>query len=525
MRILERCLGRSAKGGSVGGMALQRSLRFERTPRLGSDTSEGDAHMLNLSAVHLDYDGCGCQCELIGSAVAELQIERTGSGRWSGKRDARDDISGLKHRLAMGSRAGEEIEVMDGDAALTLGSLDLNRGLKRGEGNVLVGGVGGDAVLAGAEDGERAIVTADRRASTPGFTLVTGVSGIAEVNAAGSLQKVAASGGHVTQLRRGAGEEGLREHGIVPLDGGVKSNVGVTGKRADDESAGWSGFDFVEGKAVDVDDLPGPLDIKFHEVDERGAAGDEADFSTLLGGGGFAPRLNSLVDGGSAVELECIHGNLLPCLWLGLFTRVLYRRDDVRVSATATDVAVHRLLDVVIGRPDGLLEECNGGHDLAGGTVTALVTVVLDEGCLHGMKVVGLADAFDGCDLFIGMHHGEGEAGVHAAAVDMDGAGSALTVVAALLCAGEIEVLAEAVEEGGAGVDLEAMVFPVDAERDGRCTFCGGARFLCRGSRGRRRGGEKRRCRGGDAGSSQVRQEGSPADATEDRLAGLGGLR
>jgi hypothetical protein len=123
------------------------------------------------------------------------------------------------------------------------------------------------------------------------------------------------------------------------------------------------------------------------------------------------------------------------------------------------------------------------------------------------------------------MHHGEGEAGVHAAAVDMDGAGSALAMVAALLCAGEIEVLAEAVEEGGAGVDLEAMVFPVDAEGDGRCTVCGGSRFLCRGSRGRRRGGEKRRRRGGDAGSSQVRQEGSSADATEDRLAGLGGLR
>src|SRR5260370_13431959 len=116
------------------------------------------------------------------------------------------------------------------------------------------------------------MVTADRRASAPGFTLVTGVRGIAEVNAAGSLQKVAASGGHVTQLRRGAGEEGLREHGIVPLDGGVISNVGVTRERADDESAGWSGFDPFEGKAVDVDDLPRPLHIKFPQGAHRRAA-------------------------------------------------------------------------------------------------------------------------------------------------------------------------------------------------------------------------------------------------------------
>ena len=64
------------------------------------------------------------------------------------------------------------------------------------------------------------------------------------------------------------------------------------------------------------------------------------------------------------------------------------------------------------------------------------------------------------------MGDGEREAGVGAAAVEQDRAGAALAVVAALLRAGEAEVLAQEVEQRGARVDVEAVLLAVDAERD-----------------------------------------------------------
>ena len=164
-------------------------------------------------------------------------------------------------------------------------------------------------------------------------------------------------------------------------------------------------------------------------------------------------------------------GSVAEAVWLGLFAGGLHGRDDVGVSAAAADVAVHGLLDVVIGGADGFFEESDGRHDLAGGTVAALVSVVLDEGSLHGVKIVRLADAFDGGDLVHRVHDGEGEAGVHAAAVDVYGAGAALAVVATLLCAGHVEVFAQAVEQRGARVDVQVVLFAVDAQSDRDCAF------------------------------------------------------
>jgi hypothetical protein len=71
----------------------------------------------------------------------------------------------------------------------------------------------------------------------------------------------------------------------------------------------------------------------------------------------------------------------------------------------------------------------------------------LDRG--HGLSVVG---------------DGEGEAAVDPAAVEEDCAGAALAVVAALLRAGQAELLAEQVKQGEAGVDEEGAGLAVDAE-------------------------------------------------------------
>jgi hypothetical protein len=63
------------------------------------------------------------------------------------------------------------------------------------------------------------------------------------------------------------------------------------------------------------------------------------------------------------------------------------------------------------------------------------------------------------------MHDRQREAGINAPAVDDDRAGAALTVVAALLGAGEVEMLALCVEQGRSGIDVEIVSRAVNAQR------------------------------------------------------------
>ena len=62
------------------------------------------------------------------------------------------------------------------------------------------------------------------------------------------------------------------------------------------------------------------------------------------------------------------------------------------------------------------------------------------------------------------MHTGERQAGIDAAAVDHDGAGAALAVVAALFGAGEVQVIAQRIQQRRAGVGVKTMVFAVNGQ-------------------------------------------------------------
>jgi len=250
----------------------------------------------------------------------------------------------------------------------------------------------------------------------------------------------------------------------------MMSDIGVAGEGSNDQTAFGAGLDVIERKNINVDNLTWTLDVELHEIDQRCAPGDEADVSPLLGCRRLGGSLYSLIDGGGLREGEGIHGStpvgsLLR--GLGAVADLLNGRDDVRVGTAATYVAVHRLLDVGIRGPDVLFEHRDGGHDLARGAVATLVAVVLNEGDLHGMEMIGLTDTFDGCDLVVPMHDGEGETGVDSASVGMNRACSALPVVAAFFGAGQRKVLAEAVEQSCTGVELESVGLPVDFESKG----------------------------------------------------------
>src|ERR1700679_1499997 len=113
------------------------------------------------------------------------------------------------------------------------------------------------------------------------------------------------------------------------------------------------------------------------------------------------------------------------------------------------------------------------------------------------MKMPGLTEPLDRRNLVAVKQHSEGEAGIYAPAIDMHRASPALAVVAPFLRAGEAEFLAQTIEQGGAGIELQVAFLSVHAERDGNGPFdfrrfCGGNfrffRVLICGSRKWRNG-------------------------------------
>jgi hypothetical protein len=97
--------------------------------------------------------------------------------------------------------AREAVELADRDPAGGLVDAEqLDLGLQGRHRDGHVRGMGGDAVLARAEDRVRPVDTADRRAAGTGVPLVAGSGRIVEVRAAGALQQVAADGRLVAQL-------------------------------------------------------------------------------------------------------------------------------------------------------------------------------------------------------------------------------------------------------------------------------------------------------------------------------------
>ena len=72
------------------------------------------------------------------------------------------------------------------------------------------------------------------------------------------------------------------------------------------------------------------------------------------------------------------------------------------------------------------------------------------------------------------MHHGKAHAAEHAAAVDVHRAGATLAVVATLFGAGQIEVLAQGVQQSDPGLDGQLAIPAIDLERERHGTGCGG---------------------------------------------------
>jgi hypothetical protein len=71
------------------------------------------------------------------------------------------------------------------------------------------------------------------------------------------------------------------------------------------------------------------------------------------------------------------------------------------------------------------------------------------------MQCAVFCKAFDGGDFRAVLHDRQRQAGIDAAAVDQNRAGAALPMVAALFGAGQTEMVAQRIEQGGPRSDFE----------------------------------------------------------------------
>ena len=274
-RAAQHRVGAARKALARGRRAVELSLGFAIAPRLVGDAAEREARLPDSAAFDFEPDRDRNERERIGQAVADLEIGIVPGKALGRQLDRGDDLVGTQIAVDLRRVAGQAVEVGEGDAALARRAGRQHARIKRGQRNAHVGRMRGDAMFAGAEDRVHAVDTADRRAAAARLALVAWRARVVEIEAARSLQQVAAGRGHVAQLLRSAGEDGAGEQRIAGLDLRVPGEIAVRHQGADAQTAIFGLLDPVEREMGDVDQPRWPRDMLLDEVDDVGAAGNE----------------------------------------------------------------------------------------------------------------------------------------------------------------------------------------------------------------------------------------------------------
>jgi hypothetical protein len=265
----------SASTRARGRRAVEFSLGFAIAPRLVGDAAEREARLLDSTALDFEPDRDRNERERIGQAVADLEIAIVRGKALGRQFDRGDELVGAQVAVDLRRVAGQAVEVGEGDAALARRAARQHARIKRGQRNAHVGRMRGDAMFAGAEDRVHAVDAADRRAAAARLALVASRARVVEIEAARSLQQVAAGRGHIAQLLRRSGEDGAGEQRIAGLDLRVPGEIAVRHQSADAQAAVFGLLDPVERQMGDVDQPRRLRDMLLDEVDDVGAAGNE----------------------------------------------------------------------------------------------------------------------------------------------------------------------------------------------------------------------------------------------------------
>src|SRR5262249_15250543 len=168
----------------------------------------------------------------------------------------------------------------------------------------------------------------------------------------------------------------------------------------------------------------------------------------------------------SALQPRSPSRHLRPAGWR--CGRFLDGLDDVLVAGAAADVALEPAPDLFVGEPVAVRrEQLDPAHDHPRGAEPALKRVAVPECLLERVQLAVVCEALDRRDLGAVGLHGENGAGLHRAAVEMNRASAARGGVAADLRPGEIQIVAEEIDEQRARLDLRLVPHAVDADGDG----------------------------------------------------------
>src|SRR6185436_14189497 len=149
-----------------------------------------------------------------------------------------------------------------------------------------------------------------------------------------------------------------------------------------------------------------------------------------------------------------------------------HRIDDQLVARAAADVAGEQVAHpgarrgIVAVVDQAAIDDVGRAHRDPRGADAALRAAARDEGALHGVKQLAAREALDGGDLARVALADRDHARVDGLAVEPDRARAALALAAALLGAGEPQVLAQHVEQAAPRRALDGARLAVDLERD-----------------------------------------------------------
>ncbi|MGY4282914.1 hypothetical protein ACVWXO_002134 [Bradyrhizobium sp. LM2.7] len=149
--------------------------------------------------------------------------------------------------------------------------------------------------------------------------------------------------------------------------------------------------------------------------------------------------------------------------------RIQHGFDDVVVTGAAADIAFELVADGrLVELATMAVHDVDRRHDHAWRAIAALQAVIVAEGGLHGVQLVAPGDAFDGGDVgAVGLSR-QHRAGFHRLAVHVHDAGTALAGVAADMGPGEVEVIAQELDQQGAVLDVNGNSLAVHCQFDCR---------------------------------------------------------
>ena len=196
------------------------------------------------------------------------------------------------------------MQIGDLDVPHALPSAQLDRGIQRHQRHGHIARVGGDAVRTAAEDRVDPVLSVLRPAARARHALVARRSAVAEIQAAGPLQQVAANGRHVAHLWRGGLRQRLREQWVVALDTLIVGDRGEARHGADARAIRVH-RDPCQRQPADANERRRRQHVFLQQLQHVGAAGDQ---HRSLGGDEIERRLQAVRLG----VAERLHLNLLP---------------------------------------------------------------------------------------------------------------------------------------------------------------------------------------------------------------------